>query len=293
MARGHLTVEGRARATKYRVSPAARAASPTIERSVALEGLAEDEVWKEIEQQLPESVPHDTRVIAHFAFTEMLNNAIDHSGGSTAHVSLTLMPGRITFDIADDGVGVFRRVMLAHGFSDELTALQELSKGKLTSAPEKHTGLGIFLTSKAVNVFELRSDAMRWVVDNDRTDVAYGSAPTLVGTRVHVEISMPPKQTLEQVFHAQNPNMEFDQSLVYVRMFDTGVTFVSRSEAKRLAMGLEKFKRVIVDFRGVELIGQAFADELFRVWAKAHTGTQLEPVNMNPIVASLVAAARR
>jgi len=33
-------------------------------------------------------------------------------------------------------------------------------------------------------------------------------------------------------------------------------------------MGLEKFEMVVLDFKGVQMVGQGFADEVFRVWQK-------------------------
>ncbi|GAI71454.1 unnamed protein product, partial [marine sediment metagenome] len=35
--------------------------------------------------------------------------------------------------------------------------------------------------------------------------------------------------------------------------------------ARRVLTGLENFKTIILDFREIDTIGQAFADEIFRV----------------------------
>jgi hypothetical protein len=45
---------------------------------------------------------------------------------------------------------------------------------------------------------------------------------------------------------------------------------LARAEAKRLLQRVERFRRVVLDFSGVALIGQSFADEVFRVFANAH-----------------------
>jgi len=55
---------------------------------------------------------------------------------------------------------------------------------------------------------------------------------------------------------------------------------VSRSQAKRLIARFDSFKKVILDFKGVQEIGQAFADELFRVYANEHPDVELIPDNM-------------
>ena len=56
---------------------------------------------------------------------------------------------------------------------------------------------------------------------------------------------------------------------------------ISRSQAKRLIARFDRFKTVILDFSGVLEIGQAFADEIFRVYALAHPQVELSPVNMS------------
>jgi len=72
-----------------------------------------------------------------------------------------------------------------------------------------------------------------------------------------------------------------------------GTTFVSRSEAKRLTSGLDRFDDVVLDFTGVEMVGQGFVDEIFRVWGAAHPNVTLVPVHMVEPVAFMVARAQR
>jgi anti-anti-sigma regulatory factor len=55
---------------------------------------------------------------------------------------------------------------------------------------------------------------------------------------------------------------------------------ISRSQAKRLIARFDRFKKVILDFKDVNEIGQAFADELFRVYANAHPQVEMVPINM-------------
>lgn len=68
---------------------------------------------------------------------------------------------------------------------------------------------------------------------------------------------------------------------------------MSRSQARRLVSGLERFREVVLDFRGVELVGQGFADEVFRVWAKQHPESALIPVDMSDAIAFMVERAIR
>jgi len=78
-----------------------------------------------------------------------------------------------------------------------------------------------------------------------------------------------------------------------VRLQETGTTLMSRSQAKRLLSGLERFSEVVLDFGGVDLVGQGFADEVFRVWARQHSEVALIPIAMSAPVAFMVERAIR
>ena len=67
-----------------------------------------------------------------------------------------------------------------------------------------------------------------------------------------------------------------------------GENLVSRSQAKRLLARLEKFKEIKLDFNDVPSIGQAFADEIFRVFANQNPSVHLIPINANEQVQKMI-----
>lgn len=93
---------------------------------------------------------------------------------------------------------------------------------------------------------------------------------------------------MEEASRTELQDHTFDRNRAVVKFIAHGTRFVSRSEAKRLARGLERFRVVTLDFQGVEAVGQGFVDELFRVWARKHPGTELEPVHMGEAVEFMV-----
>lgn len=68
---------------------------------------------------------------------------------------------------------------------------------------------------------------------------------------------------------------------------------ISRSQAKRLVSRLEDFKEVTFDFEGVEFIGPAFADEIFRVFARRCPQLKLNYINANKEVEGRIKAAAK
>ncbi len=283
---GQIICQGRGRATTYTL-PQQDAWRFSFQR----QGLAEDEAWQEVRTAVEPfaRLTEPAVSIYEYSFTEMLNNAIDHSNARTVEVSVQDKGDTLLFEIVDDGVGIFTRIRDELDLESRLVALQELSKGKLTTLPSHHTGEGIFFVSKVADRFEVESDGLVWIVDNELPDMAIEQVEmTTRGTRVRFEASLPPKRTLRETFAAYTEDYEFEKTRTVVKLFDTGERFISRSQAKRLMHRLDHFEEVILDFRGVTGVGQGFVDEIFRVWASAHPQVRLVPENMNEAVEFMV-----
>lgn len=257
------------------------------DRRYDLAGLSESDVWRHIVPLLPRQTDQ-ARQIQTYAFTEMLNNAIDHSDGTSVRTSMWTNGDAVHFEVQDDGVGVFFLVRKTFDLPDEFAAVAELTKGKRTSAAEQHSGEGIFFTSKAVATFDLSSNGIRWHVDNLLGDQAVGDSPQNRGTRVRFSVSTATDAKLADIFREFSEEGRFVRSQPVVRLFELGTEFVSRSEAKRLLAGMEAFKTITLDFNKVDLAGQGFVDEVFRVWAAEHPDISLEPINMSESVRFMV-----
>jgi anti-sigma regulatory factor (Ser/Thr protein kinase)/predicted DNA-binding transcriptional regulator AlpA len=269
---------------------AAEEAKPSWTRELTLLGLSEDVVWGRVKEDLGLLADSPARRIMGFAFTEMLNNAIDHSGSETTSIKWWITPDQWTFEIRDHGVGAFPKLRVGLDLASDFEAVQELSKGKRTTDRVNHTGQGIFFTSKAVDIFRLTSSGIRWTVDNLRNDEALGVAPLFRGTSVECQVDPETQRDLPAVFgQFTNEDAAFVLTRPVVKLFEIGTSFVSRSEAKRLLDGLDvDFEAVEVDFSGVTDVGQGFVDELLRVWPNAHPGKTVTPINMNPAVEFMI-----
>ncbi len=285
---GKLRAEGKGRSVRYR-----NAGSLPFTRRYPRAVIAEDRVWQELSSSHPAvgRLAPDARSIFNYAFTEMLNNAIEHSASKDVDVRFEQVRGGLAFEIVDRGRGAFANLRKQLRLGSEVEALQELSKGKLTTLPEGHTGEGIFFTSKVADQFVLESGTLRWLVDNVRGDVAVGKVPHRRGTLVRFEAAAKPRRKLAAVFAEYTDNLQFAKTRVVIKLFALGTRFISRSEARRVLNRLDGFREVVLDFRGVEEVGQGFEDEVFRVWAAGHPGTKLSSVNMNDVVETMIRRA--
>jgi hypothetical protein len=54
---------------------------------------------------------------------------------------------------------------------------------------------------------------------------------------------------------------------------------------------VDRFSKVVLDFEGISSIGQAFADEIFRVFAKEHPAIELITMHAVPGVQQMIRRA--
>ncbi|MCU7373854.1 DUF4325 domain-containing protein [Paucibacter sp. O1-1] len=267
-----------------------------VARSYTLHGLQEDLPWQRDFAPNFDLPPQVARMIQH-GFTELVNNAADHSGGSSVTVSLRQTPSHVQLLVSDDGCGVFDKICSAFDIADAQHAMLELSKGRLTSQPEQHTGRGLFFSSQLADVFDIHANntafqRRAW----ESTGWQRGRPLPRQGSSIYMAIALDTKRTLDQVLEAWSTagdGIEFDQTTIALRLLaGPGQPLDSRAQARRVAARLPMFKRAEISFDGVADVGHGFADELFRVFARAHKEVELLPTHMTPRIAALVKSAQ-
>lgn len=216
----------------------------------------------------------------------MLNNANDHSAGRSVFISTSQDQSTLRMIVADDGVGIFARTAGALGLPDMRQALFELAKGKLTTDPSRHTGEGVFATSRMFDTFAISANGLQFNHDAGSRHDWLQEAPGVFtdGTAVFMEIALNAGRSTAEVysrFTDAPDDYDFSKTIVPMRLARFGdEELISRSQARRLIARFDRFRTVILDFSDVPEIGQAFADELFRVYASSHPEVELLPRNM-------------
>jgi len=277
---GQIIAEG---ATKDRIyKPSLRR---TILKKYLLNGsLEESVIWSKDFMALFEGLKENVVRICEYGFTEMVNNAIDHSNGKNLTLGIERNTQVILMVVVDDGVGIFRKIKEDHHLSDERQSILELAKGKLTSDPEKHSGQGIFFSSRVFEDFYIHSHDLAFGRQFEEERHRILEMPIQEGTAVHMQIHLDSEKRLKDVFddfaNPRDDNYAFDKTVVPVRLIRyEGESLLSRSQAKRLLSRVENFKTVLLDFDGIQSVGPAFADEIFRVYKNAHPGVKIIPIN--------------
>jgi hypothetical protein len=287
---GLLVRQGVGRGVRYALAETHR-----FEQHFERAGLSEDRVWRSLCAPVVADLPGNVRDIWQYGLTEMINNAVDHSGAAVVRVGIVRNALFTQAWVADDGEGIFLKIAKALDLYDPRESMLELAKGKLTTDPANHSGDGIFFSSKVFDLFDIRSGALHFMHDEGLDDVLIERPKDAPGTLVLMRLSNQSTRTTKEIFNkfAAPDEFTFAKTIVPVRLAQhEGEKLVARSQAKRLTMRFEQFRSVMLDFDGVEEIGQAFADEVFRVFQNAHPETRLEPVNMSPAVKDMVSRAK-
>lgn len=252
--------------------------------------LHEDAVYDEIEMRLhlKSILPKNVRSIIYYAFSEMLNNAIDHSKSKKVKINFQIEKGVVKFIIRDSGIGIFKNVQSTFGLKNEYEGAEHLFKGKQTTMPSHHSGQGIFFTSRIADRLNIRSHKLLAAIDNEKNDVYLKDDKSIQGTEVEFKIKKGSKKNLQKLFHEYaNEDFEFDRSEVKLRLHAER-ELISRSQARRLVTGLEKYKKITFDFQKIPGIGQAFTDEVFRVFRLHHPDIKIEYINANASIEFMI-----
>lgn len=254
--------------------------------------LEEDRVWRQYLAHLFREFKPNIVGICQYGFTEMVNNIVDHSEGKNATVGFAYLPNRIQLQVIDDGIGIFNKITSELGLEDHRHAILELTKGKLTTDPQHHTGEGIFFTSRMFDRFSILSGGLFFSHNIDGDWLIEMATGETEGTSISMQIGTKCDRTVTEVFDkysGEEHDYGFKRTHVPVSLARYGdENLISRSQAKRLLARFDRFEEVLLDFEGVELIGQAFADEIFRVFRNNNPNVRVLWLNANSNVENAI-----
>lgn len=261
--------------------------------------LEEDVIYEETLSKYIKNLSDNIIKIWQYAFTEMVNNVLDHSEAKELQVYIGQNALSTWVNVIDDGIGIFKKIADFYEYESLDDAIISLFKGKLTTDKENHSGEGIFFTSRVMDHFGALS-SNKLFQQNNRYENLLDLENTVVpkrtsrfkdrkGTVVVMSIVNDADRTLKEVFDMYSSvDGGFTITNIPMKMIcDSGYP-VSRSQAKRLYFGFDKFEKVILDFNGVDEIGQGFAHELFSVFGKRHPEIELQCINTNEAIEKMI-----
>ncbi len=287
---GLLEASGATRAREYHLK---NFVDESFETEV-IPGVTEESwYWSHHAAPHLQDLPQNVLRICEYGFTEILNNAFEHSESPNVVVSIERNAVTVKFSIRDYGVGIFNKLQREFSYEDARHAAFELSKGRLTTNSKIHTGYGIFFVSRAFDVFAIDSDDLTFdrMKDEDNWIFEYTKDLEVEGTWVSMEIHPQAPQILQHEFDKYG--MPFVKTHVSLHLLKyEGEELISRSQARRLLTRLDQFEEVVLNFEGISMIGHSFADEIFRVYQNANPKIEITTMNTSPEVHKVIEGFR-
>jgi len=237
-----------------------------------------------------EDFPQNVRDIWIYACTEMLNNVIDHSDSKDVHIMVEKNIWNTRILISDVGIGIFRKIKEFFDFDSETEAMQELFKGKLTTDSENHSGEGIFFTSRVMDEFLVVSGSEVFKHNNfEDYYLRKNEWENDKSTIVIMNLSNHSGRQIADIFneHSDDEGRFLRMSLTLRNIFANNNP-VSRSQAKRLVRRFEEYEEIMLDFEGVENIGQGFVHELFIVFKQKQPHIKIDVLNPSENVKKMI-----
>ena len=234
-------------------------------------------------------LPENVRQIWDYAFMEMFNNVIEHSAGDTSFVRIIRNSLYTRMFICDNGIGIFKSISDYFQYAHTEDAVLSLFKGKLTTDPENHSGEGIFFTSQLMDIFAAVSSGQIFTRNNLSLVTELVNSPvsetvsrvlSQPGTTVLMQLSNSSPRKASDIFDSYaDDDFGFTKTVLPMKSIAAYGFPASRSHARRICAGIDRFKAVTLDFDGISAMGQGFAHEIFVVFQKKHPDIKIDYIN--------------
>jgi hypothetical protein len=295
VSQGNIETEGNTSGRIYRPTQ-----GQTVEFSYAIADRPEgNAVWRKDILPLLQSFPDNVINLWNYCFQGIFDNGCTHSSGTMVHVQIIQQKTQTTINITDDGDGLFHNIQAKFRLKDEQDAALKLAEGELADDPEDHTGMDINSSSRMTDHFTIISGNVTFA---HQYGIAWDWALSMSGekkngTVVSMIIDNDTSRTTSQVFNDYSTPAAasdiFSKTCIPVRLAKYSTeTLFSRSQARRVLTRVERFNFAVLDFLGVNKIGPAFADQIFRVFSSEHPEIQVLHCNTNKQVEAVIQEAK-
>ncbi len=250
-----------------------------------------DEILKK--QILPNlnSVALNIYEICEFSIMALLSNALDHAQATKLHYKLYVSPNDVHFVLSDNGIGIFENLNNSLILEDIQVAAIEIAKGRITTDPQNHGGDELMTVIHLFDKVTIDSSGICLTYYNKKNEWTVTRSSQQKGTRIHLEIKSNSRRTCQeifrQIFDRENKLVRIPVNLVR----SDGEQVNSRIQAQSLLHNIKDLTEIEFDFKNIELIGPAFADELVRKTKEKNQIANIKWTNSTKMVDVLMSRA--
>tara|TARA_Y100000591_G_C21853224_1_gene713089 strand:- start:4613 stop:5623 length:1011 start_codon:yes stop_codon:yes gene_type:complete len=230
-------------------------------------------------------LPDNVAQIVKFSMAALLQNIIDHSNSDQLYFKLYFNHDCFHAILRDNGKGLFSHISSTNNLGSLNNAAIELVKGGVTTDKENHSGYELNAVMHLFDSFKIESNGM--YLDYNHIDQSYisGESAQLQGTRMHFKISPFSKRTcheiFKKIFDVENKTLSIPINLLAISDSDQ---INSRDQAREILNNISGSKKIKFDFKSVNLISPAFADELIRKIKNTDPNIEIQWINSNETI---------
>jgi len=234
-------------------------------------------------------IPDDAKEILNLCIYEIISNAKEHSECKNIKVIIKRNIFNTEIIISDDGIGIFKNIQ--NNMIDEKSErsiLFQIIKGGFTTKPIKHSGIGLFTCMHLLDELYITSGTTSFSINKTKI------SKEIKGTSIKMSINNYTHKVSSKILNNFIDKWKVIKTVIPVIQLQNihDEKLISRSQAKYLMSRLSMVKTVILDFKLIMMIGNSFADEIFRVFHSNNKYVSLLPINMNENVRKAVLRAR-
>jgi len=237
-------------------------------------------------------LPKNVFGIFEFSIGALLNNICDHSKAKSIFFKLYINHREAHFVLSDNGLGIFKNIRSGLKLPNTRLAALELAKGNVTTDPSNHSGDELNAIIHLFDKVTIDSSGKSLKFFNDNHEWLLQHSTQQQGTRIHLQIDSLSKRTCADIFDYifKEKCSKICIPLNLLEVADYKIVN-SRSQAKSVLRNIQNYKTVEFDFKKIDLIGPAFADELVRETKQKNQFADIEWINTNHTVDLLMSRA--
>ena len=230
--------------------------------------------------------------ICEFSISAILNNIYDHSKATSFYFKLYFNYKDIQIVVSDNGEGLFKYIQTKLKLKNPQMAALEIAKGGLTTDPKNHSGEELYTLINLFDQVAIDSTGISLKFDNKTHSWMIDRSIHKNGTRIQLKIKPSSRRTCKEVFHrlfkSERKSVSIPVSLLKIH---NAQIVNSRQQAQNMLRNISDLKTIEFDFKNIDLIGPAFADELVRKTKVENSSANIKWINSNETVDVLMKRA--
>jgi len=246
------------------------------------------------EYVLPHLISLERNILEIFEFSTgaLLNNISDHSSASKFYYKIYITHQEAHFILSDNGIGIFEHIRQRLNLSKVRLAALELAKGQVVTDIIDHSGDELNAVIHLFDKVKIDSTGISLNFFNHNEDWTLDHSTQNKGSRIHLQINPSSKRTCAEIFDLIFDSRKNNVRIPLKLLKDSRKLVINhRNHVDSVMRNIRDYENIEFDFKEIDLIGPAFANELVRKAREKNRFAHIRWINTNETVDLLMSRA--